>query len=68
MPEVFLSIFLSGPFLGIGPLVFSKFWKGVKNPYEVVLARARFFPKKNILVPWGKCAQNGPKIGFCEFI
>ena len=32
-------------FLEIRLLVFSKFWHGVRNPYEVVLERARFFGK-----------------------
>ena len=36
-------------------VLFSKFWHGVKNPYETV--RSRF--AKNV--------QNKTEIGFCDF-
>ena len=39
------SVLPSKRFLEIRLLVFSKFWHGVRNPYEVVLERARFFGK-----------------------
>ena len=35
-PSFCPSILLSGHFLGILSLVFSKFWHGARNPYEVV--------------------------------
>ena len=35
-PYVLLSFCLSGSFLGIVSLVFSKFWDGARNLYEVV--------------------------------
>ena len=37
---------LSGCFLGIVSLVFSRFWHGARNPDEVVRDRAGFFGKK----------------------
>ena len=43
------SVCLSRFFLGIGSLVFSKFWLGIKNPFEVMLDKAGFSEKK-----WGK--------------
>ena len=36
---------LSGCFLGIGSLVFSKIWHGARNPNELVEDRTRFFLK-----------------------
>ena len=51
-------------FLGVGPLGFSKFWNGTRNPCQVVHDTAGFFGK-TFFVPqnWG----NGSKIGFFEF-
>ena len=40
------SILLSGRFLEIGLLIFYKFWHSVRNSYEVVRGRARFFEKR----------------------
>ena len=39
------SVHLSGRFLWIVSLTFSKFWHGARNPYEVVLDRAGFSRK-----------------------
>ena len=44
--SVRLSVCLFGSFLGIGSLIFSNFWHGVSNPYEVLLYRAGFFLEK----------------------
>ena len=44
--NVLLSFRLSGHFLGIASLVFSKFWHGARNPYEVVRDIAGFSRKK----------------------
>ena len=52
--SICLFVLLSGHFLGTG-FFFSKFWHGVKNPYETV--RSRF--AKNV--------QNKTEIGFCDF-
>ena len=54
-------------FLGIVSLVFSKFWYGARNPYEVVRDRARFFGKKLFAPKIGKMDQEWVKKGF-EFI
>ena len=48
-------VLLSRRFLGIKSLVFSKVWIGVKNPYEVMPERAKYFEKKNLQQ---KCAKN----------
>ena len=55
------SFHLSGCFLGIVSLVFSKFWHDARNPYEV----EPDFPE-NIFLPQksGKWAKNGSKTGF----
>ena len=51
---------LSRRFLGIGSLVFSKFWHGVRVPYEVVRERAGFFEEKKLLPQkWGKGQKQG---------
>ena len=58
--SILLSLSLSGSFLGIVSLVFSKFWHGARNLHEVVHNRARFLEKKNF------CPQdweNGPRMG-----
>ena len=39
------SIDLTGHFLGIVSYVFSKFWHGARNPFEVVCDRAGFAGK-----------------------
>ena len=53
------SVCLSGFFLGIGSSVFSKFWHGIKNPYEVMLDKAGFSEKNG---------ENTSKIEFFELI
>ena len=58
---------LSRCLCGIGWLVFSEFWHGVRNPYEFVGDRIRLFEKTFHHI-WGKLAKNGPKIGFSGFI
>ena len=45
-----LSCFQFGCFLGIESLVFSEFWHGIWNPYQVVHDSARFFGK-TLFVP-----------------
>ena len=57
---------LSGHFLGIVSLVFSKVWHGARNPYEVVHDRAGFSKRKILLSKLGKWTKNGPKIGLFE--
>ena len=49
-------------------LVFSKFWHGSRNPYEVVQDRAGFSGEKNFFSKIGKITKNGPKTGFFKFI
>ena len=58
---------LSRCLCGIGWLVFSEFWHGVRNPYEFVGDRIRLFEKTFHHI-WGKLAKNGLKIGFSGFI
>ena len=65
-PSVLPSFALCWHFLGIGSLVFSRFWQGARNPYEVVHDRTRFFgitffgPHwKNVLL----CSSRTPIIG-----
>ena len=62
--SVLPSVRLSGRFLGIVSLVFSKFWHDARNPYEVVhdsqIFQENFFYPQN----W----ENGPKTGFFEYI
>ena len=53
-PSINVSISLFRHFLGIGSLVFPKFWHCVRNPYELVLDRGAFFPKNR---------ENEPKMG-----
>ena len=57
----------SGFSLGILFLVFSKFWHGAINPYEVMRDTAGFW---KIALPQklGKWTKNGPKIGYFGFI
>ena len=43
--------------VGIGSLVFSKFWHGARNAYEVVCGRAGYFGK-NLPKKLGKRAKN----------
>ena len=63
-PSFLPSFRLSGGFLGIVSLVFSKFWLGARNPYKVGHDRAGF-PEIFFLPP--KLAKNGPKTGFFKF-
>ena len=62
------SVLLSRQSLGIVSLVFSEFWHGARNSYEVVLDRARFSGKKFLLQNLGKWTKNGGKTGLFEFI
>ena len=62
------SFRLSGRFLGIVSLVFSKFWHDARNPYEVLRDRAGFSRKKIFAQKLGKWVKNGPKTGFFEYI
>ena len=67
-PSVCPSVFLSRHFLGIVYLVFSKFWHGTRNPYEVVwqswnLQKKIFLPRKS-----GKWAKNGSKQDFLNLL
>ena len=56
---VYPSYHLSGCFLGIGSLDFSEFWRGSRNPYEVLHDRAGVFWGKIFLVQkLGKWAKN----------
>ena len=56
-----LSFHLSGHFLGIVSLFFSKFWHGSRKPHEVVRDRAGFSGEKKFCPRnW----ENGPKTGF----
>ena len=62
------SFRLSGRFLGIVSLVFSKFWHDARNSCEVVrdttgFSRKKFFPQK-----LGKWAKNGSKTGSFKYI
>ena len=56
------SALLSRCFLG--SLLFSKFWHGARNLYQVVHDRARFSWKKIFPQKLGKWTKNGPKTGF----
>ena len=68
LPCFRLSVRLSGRFLQIVSLTFSKFWNGTRNLNEVVRDRARFSRKLFLLQKWGKWAKSGQKRGFFEFI
>ena len=59
------SFHLSGRFLGIVLLIFSKFWHGARIPCEVVRDRVGFFGKK-CFVP--KIGIMGQKQVFFQFI
>ena len=48
--------------------VFSIFWHGCRNPYEVVCDRTRYFGEKSLPPELGKWAKNGPKTKFFWFI
>ena len=63
-PSAVPFVFLSRRFLGIVSLVFSEFWYGARNPYEVVHDRAGFSGKIFCPNVW----ENGPKAWFFEFI
>ena len=60
----YLSFYLSGCFLGIVSLFFSKFWHGARNQYEVVCDGAGFSGKKKFCL---KNWENGPKKGQKRF-
>ena len=51
-------------FLVIVSLVFSKFWHGARSLYEVVQWQSQIFWEHFAKKNW----ENGPKIGFFEFI
>ena len=55
-------------FLGIVSLVFSKFWHGARNPYEIVRDRAGFFSKVFLPPKLGKWTENGLKTVFFLFV
>ena len=57
-PSIRPSFCLSGCFLGIVRLVFSKFWHDARNAYEVV-RDSRIFQKK---IFCSKNWENGPKM------
>ena len=59
MGSVLPSVLLSRRFLGIVSLVFSEFWHGARNPYEVVCDSRIFWKKVFCPQIWG----NGPKMG-----
>ena len=59
-----MSFHLSGHFLGIESLVFSKFWHDTRNPYEVMLDRGGFSGKKVLHPKLGKWIKNWPDAGF----
>ena len=62
--KVSLSFSLSEYFLGIGSLVYSKFWHAARNPND----RIRFFLKKrSLLQTLGKWVKFRPKIGLFKF-
>ena len=65
---VLLSFRLSGCFLGIASLVFSKFWHGARNPYEVVCDIAGFSRKKKISPKIERMDQKWAKNMVFEFI
>ena len=50
---------LSGHFLGIVSLVFSKFWHGARNLYEILFDRAGFSGK----IFLSRKLENGPRMG-----
>ena len=65
---VLLSFRLSGRFLGIASLVFSKFWHGARNPYEVVCDIAGFSRKKKFSPKIERMDQKWAKNMVFEFI
>ena len=62
------SFHLSRRFLGIVSLVFSKFWNGARNLYEVVRDRAELSGRIFLPPKLGKWTKNGPKTGSFKFI
>ena len=60
-----MSFRLSGRFLGIVSLVFSKFWHPARNPYEVVRDRGGFSGNFFVFRKWTK---NRPKTRFLKFL
>ena len=64
-PPVLPSFSLSGRFLGIVSLIFSKFWYGARTPCEVVCDRARF-SRKIFFAP--KIDKMGQKQGFFNLL
>ena len=63
-PSFHPSFHLSGCFLGIVSLVFSKFWHDARNPYEVV-CDSQIFQKKHFAQKIGKMGQ---KQGFLNIL
>ena len=55
------SVLLSGSFLGMDLLGFSKFWHDVRNPCKIVCDSWIFLKKKKrwMLQKWGKWAKQG---------
>ena len=67
--SVLPSFHLSGHFLGIASVVFSKFWHGGRNPYEIVRDRAistekKKKKKKKFLQKFGNGPVKWSKTGF----
>ena len=62
------SVRPSGCFLGIVPLVFSKFWHGVSNQCEVLCDSQIFWEKPFCLKIWGNGPEMGQKQGFLNLL
>ena len=60
-PSILLSFHLSGRFLGIVSLVFSKFQHGARNPYEIVHDRTGFSGTNFFAPKIGKMHQKCTK-------
>ena len=58
-PSFFLSFYLSGDFLGIVSLVFSKFWDSARNYMQLSMTEPDFPEKHFCSQNW----ENGPKMG-----
>ena len=61
LPSVLPSFYLSGHFLGMVSLIFSKFWVGARNLYEVVRDRDGFSGKILFAPKMGKMDQKWAK-------
>ena len=53
-------------FVGFGSLVVSRFWHGIRSPYEVVCDRAGFFGIGEKI--GGKQTKNWPRKWSLEFV